>query len=359
MASASEWSVASWLVSEGRPDGPGQPLNTPLVPASTFINGGDFGYARDDGTPTWVALEQLMGRLEGGTALAFASGMAAVAAVFELLPVGAHIVWPDDCYQGVAGVVTAGERQGRWTSRRIPVADTVQWVDAAASADLIWIESPSNPLLSIADLPAIASASRRTGSILAVDNTLATPLNQRPLAVGADISMTSATKFIGGHSDLLCGITVCGDDELATRIAEVRLLHGATPGNLEAYLAVRGLRTLALRMERAQANAVDLAARLVDHPAVGSVRYPGMPAHPQHELAARLLDGFGTIVSFDVNGGARAADSFLSQVRLIVHATSFGSVESTIERRSAIPGQEHLPAGLVRMNVGIEDVEDL
>ncbi len=359
MPSDSEWSRESRLVAGARPQEAGQPLNTPIVPASNFLAGGEFGYARDHGTPSWVALERLMADLEGGHALSFGSGMAAVAAVFDQLSVGAHIVWPEDCYQGVAGIIAAGETNGRWTSHRVATADTEAWIHAAGTADLIWLESPSNPLLRIADLEAIGDADRSADSIMAVDNTLATPLNQRPLELGADISVTSATKYIGGHSDLLCGVTVTADRALHERISRSRLLNGATPGNLEAFLACRGARTLALRLGAGQHNAGVLAERLHTHGSVELVRYPGLVSHPQHELARRQLQGMGTIISFDVVGGAAAAERLLGHLRLIAHATSFGAVESTIERRASIPGQEHLPEGLLRLSVGIEKVDDL
>jgi cystathionine gamma-synthase len=347
------------LVGGARPEFPGDPLNTPLVAASTFVEGGEFSYARGDGTPTWVALETIMGNLEGGQALAFGSGMAAIAAIFDQLPVGSHIIWPDDCYQGVAGVVETGESLGRWSSERIAVDDTPRWIERAADADLIWLESPSNPLLAIADITTIGGAPRQPGSILAVDNTVATPLNQRPLERGADVSVTSATKYIGGHSDLLCGVTVCNKSDLQEGLFRARLLNGAVPGNLEAFLATRGSRTMALRLRAAEASAQILAERLQDHPNVELVRYPGLPSHPQHGLAGEQLDGFGTIVTFDVAGGVEPAEQMLKRLRLLTNATSFGAVESTIERRASIPGQEHLPPGLVRMSVGIENVEDL
>ncbi len=356
----SEWSMDSWLVSGGRPEAPGSPINAPIVPASNYIyGGGDFSYARDEGTPTWVALEDLMAKLEGGAALAFGSGMAAIAAVFDQLDVGAHIIWPDDCYQGVAGIIDTGAAQGRWTSERISLSDTTSWVEKAKSADLIWLESPSNPLLEIADLAAICSAERKPGSIIAVDNTVATPLNQRPLDHGADVSVTSATKYVGGHSDLLCGITVCNNAELQDGLFRARLLNGATPGNLEAYLATRGARTMSLRLRAAEASSLVLAQRLESHSNVEIVRYPGLPSHPQHQLASEQLGGFGTIITFDVAGGLEPGEQFLKRLQLLTNATSFGAVESTIERRAAIHGQEHLPAGLMRMSVGIESVEDL
>jgi cystathionine gamma-synthase len=304
-------------------------------------------------------LEEIVGGLEGGSAIAFASGMAGIAAVFEQLPAGAKVALPDDCYQGVAGLANAGQRRGRWSVRRIVVADTAAWIQACADSDLIWLESPSNPLLVVAELEEICAAPRKQGAILGVDNTFATPLNQRPLALGADVSVQSVTKFIGGHSDLLGGVVTVRDAALLTMLRQARELAGATPGALETFLAVRGARTLAVRLDRAQRNAMTLAERLFDHPHVMITRYPGLASHPTHEAARRQLKGFGTIISFDIRGGAEAADAACARLRLIQHATSLGAVESTIERRASVPGQEHLPPSLLRLSVGIEAVEDL
>jgi cystathionine gamma-synthase len=352
-------STASWLVSAGRPEEAGAPLNVPLVPASNFLLGGDREYSRDGGTPTWEALEDIVGELEGGRALAFASGMAAAAAVFDQLEAGARIALPDDCYQGVVQLARVGAEKGRYRVERIATEDTAAWLDAAGRMDLLWLESPSNPLLKVADLEAICAAPRKPGGLLAVDNTFATPLNQKPLHRGADVSMHSATKFIGGHSDLLAGILVSSNQSLVEGLHRSRTLGGATPGTLEAWLAVRGLRTLALRFEKAQQNAQSLAEWLENQPQVENVRYPGLKRHPQHELAASQLAGFGTMISFDVAGGAAAADAVCRAVRLIRHASSLGAVESTMERRASNVGQEHLPSALLRLSVGIESCEDL
>jgi len=350
---------ASWLVTAGRSSAPGAPLNVPLVPASNFIIGSGREYARDDGTPTWEALEDVVGGLECGRAVAFASGMAAIAAVFDQLPAGSAVVLPDDCYQGVAGLVAAGAQRGRWTVQRVALHDTTGWIDACRTADLVWLESPSNPLLGVADLEAICAAPRKPGAVVAVDNTFATPLNQRPLAFGATVSLQSATKFIGGHSDLLAGVATTKDEAVWHALRQSRELAGATPGTLECFLAVRGARTMALRLQRAQASAAELAQRLQAHAAVELVRYPGLASHPTHATARRVLGGWGTLISFDVRGGADVADAVCREVGLIRHATSLGAVESTMERRAAIPGQQHLPAALLRLSVGIEEVEDL
>ncbi|MGI9646333.1 MAG: trans-sulfuration enzyme family protein [Ilumatobacteraceae bacterium] len=355
-------STTSWLVAGGRPVEPGNPLNAPIVPASNFLlddGGAGTSYARGDSTATWAALEVLLGGLESATALSFASGMAAISSVFDLLPAGVHVAVPADCYQGVAGVVDEGVAAGRWTAERVATDDTDSWVAAAAAADLMWVESPSNPLLLVADLVGIGAATRKPGGLLAVDNTFATALNQQPLDLGADIAVQSTTKFIGGHSDLLGGVATTRNPELAARLDRNRTLRGATPGALEAFLALRGARTMALRLERSQQSAGVLAERLSGHPAVEHVRYPGLPGDPGHALASEQLGGFGSIVSFVVAGGGAAADAACSNVRLICHATSLGGVESTMERRAAVAGQEHLPPGLVRLSVGIEAVDDL
>lgn len=352
-------SVESWLVSAGRDRRPGSPLNVPPIPASNFVLGDRRAYSRDDGTAGWEALEAIVGGLEGGSAVAFASGMAGIAAVFEQLPAGSVVALPDDCYQGVAGLAQAGQQRGRWTVHRVSVADTARWIDLCGEADLIWLESPSNPLLTVGDLDTICAAPRKPGAILGVDNTFATPINQRPLGLGADVAVQSVTKFIGGHSDLLGGVVTVRDGNVLAALRQSRELTGATPGTLEAFLAVRGARTLALRLERAQHNAMILAERLERHPNVKLTRYPGLASHPTHEAARRQLKGFGTIISFDVRGDAAAADAVCAGLQLIQHATSLGAVESTMERRASIPGQEHLPPTLLRLSVGIEAVEDL
>lgn len=351
--------LESWLVSAGRASEPGAPLNVPLIPASNFIIGRGREYSRDDGTPTWEALEEIVGGLESGKAVAFASGMAAIAAVFDQLPAGAVVVLPDDCYQGVAGLAAAGAERQRWSVQRIAVDETAGWIRACAVADLIWLESPSNPLLTVADLEAICAAPRKPGAIVAVDNTFATPFNQQPLDFGATVSLQSATKFIGGHSDLLAGVATTKDDAFWHALRKSRELTGATPGALEAFLAVRGARTLALRLARAQQTAMLIAEQLERHPLISLVRYPGLPSHPTHATARRVLKGFGTIISFDLRGEAAFADAVCRNVRLIRHATSLGAVESTMERRAAIPGQGHLPPTLLRLSVGIENADDL
>ena len=341
----------------------GQPLNVPIVPASNFraAPSGPVGreYARDDGTPGWEAFEQLIGDLEGGPAVCFASGMAAIAAVLELLPAGAHVVAPRDSYTGLRALLEDGAAAGgRWRVRTVDMTRDDDVAAAVRDADLVWLETPSNPQLDIVDIAEVAAAAAAAGALVAVDNTFATPLLQAPLQLGADFVVHSATKFIGGHSDLLLGAVVCRRPEDHARLVRRREVAGATPGALECFLALRGARTLALRLRHAQDSAGELARRLAAHPAVGRVRYPGLPEHPNHASAARQMRGFGAVLSFEV-ADADTADAVCAHVQVIAHATSVGGVESTIERRAKLPGQDHVPAGLVRLSVGCEHVEDV
>ncbi len=315
-------------------------------------------YSRDHGTPSWEALEDIVGQLEGGQAVAFSSGMAAIAAVLDLLPTGARVVAPTDCYLGVGALLADGAEQGRWQVNRVDISVTSEAAAAAEQAELVWLESPTNPLLDIADLPALIAAGHRGGALVAVDNTFATPLSQRPLALGADFAMHSGTKYLGGHSDLLLGITVTPSSDLAARLVRRRELACATPGALEAFLAVRGLRTLALRLRQAERNAADLAHRLHEHPAVTRVRYPGLRSDPGHARAAAQMTGFGAVIAFEL-ADAAAADALCDSVQVIRAATSLGGVESSIERRAKLAGQEHVPPGLLRFSVGCEHVDDL
>ena len=352
------------LITAGRPaDEPGQPLNVPIVLASNFRAGhqGQITareYSRGDATPGWEALEEVIGELEGGEAVAFGSGMAAASAVFDLLPAGARVVAPADCYAGVHALLEDGRQQGRWQVELVDITDTAAAAAAARRVDLVWLESPTNPLLGIADLPAVCAAAREGGALVAVDNTFATPLLQQPIALGAHIAMHSATKFLGGHSDLLLGIAVAGSPQLGERLRRRREVAGAVPGALETFLVLRGLRTLALRLDQGQRSAAELARRLAGHPAITRVRYPGLPDDPGHARAAAQMTGFGAVLGFEVQTAA-AANTVCDTVRVIRSATSLGGVESTIERRAKLSGQEHLPAGYVRLSVGCEHVEDL
>jgi len=337
-------SPATIAVTAGRPPHqPDNPLNVPITMASTYVAGGDLEYGRY-GNPTWAAFEEALGALEGGRALSFASGMAAVSTVLDLVGHGATVVAPRHAYTGSIMALGDLESRGRLRGVLVDVSDTEAVVAACDDAALVWLESPTNPALEIADLEPIIKAAHAAEAYVVVDNTFATPLLQRPLDLGADLVVHSATKYLAGHSDVQMGAIVTGDDELYAVLKGRRDLVGAVPGPFEAWLALRGLRTLHLRVERAQANATELARRLAEHPAVGEVRYPG----------------FGGIVAIVLAQGAIAADLLTHKTKLWVHATSLGGVESTFERRRRWKTEPvTIPDALVRMSVGIEDVEDL
>ncbi|MCU1396437.1 MAG: Cys/Met metabolism pyridoxal-phosphate-dependent protein [Ilumatobacteraceae bacterium] len=308
--------------------------------ASNFRGSGE--YARTEGTVGWAALEEAIGALEGGRALSFASGMAAASAIVHALSPKV-VVLPTVSYMGVRSFLGGHQAAGHLELRPVDITDTAAVAAAAAGADLVWIETPTNPTMETADLTGITAAARAAGARTVVDSTFATPLRQRPLEHGADIVLHSGTKFIGGHSDLLIGLCVTGDDAVFDRLVHARIYQGATPGALEAFLALRGLRTLPVRLAAMEHNAGILVERLRSHPAVVGVNYPGQ----------------GAMVAFVVDGGAAAADAVCAGVELIVPATSLGGVESTIERRQKYAGDAHVQPGLLRFSVGIEDVEDI
>lgn len=347
-------------VTAGRPaHAPDAPLNPPLVLTSTYVAGGEVEYGRY-GSPVWSAFEEVLGELEGGRALTFASGLAAVTAVLDGVPDGSVVVAPRHAYLGTLGELAEAEERGRLTVRTVDIADTDAVRQACGGATLLWVESPTNPALEVADVPALCAAAHEYGATVCVDNTFATPLLQRPLEAGADLVLHSATKYLAGHSDVQLGAVVTRDDNAYERLAGHRAHKGAMAGPFEVWLALRGLRTLHLRMERAQANAAALAERLANHPAIDRVRYPGLPGDPGHARAAAQMQGFGAIVCAGVQGGAAPADALCANVRLWVNATSLGGVESTLERRRRWSGEPaSIPEGLVRLSVGVEDVEDL
>jgi cystathionine gamma-synthase len=327
----------------GRPPAiPEGPLNVPITPASALHAGGAHGYARD-GHPPWEALEEVIGALEGGHALAFSSGMAAATAAIGLFPAQPTVVGPEVAYMDVRRSLLRLQEQGRATVRLVDVTDSEAVIAACEGADVLWLESPTNPLLGLADLPRLCALARERSILCVVDNTLATPLSQRPLGLGADVVVHSATKAMGGHSDLLLGATVVRDRRHQEALVEAREIGGATPGALETYLCLRGLRTLPLRHERSQANAAVLAQRLSEHPEVHEVRYPG----------------FGFMLTFRVRGGAARADALVDAVRVLTHATSLGGVETTLERRARYPAEHGIPEDLLRVSVGCEHAEDL
>lgn len=358
---ASARSFHTLAVSVGRDPGPGAMLNPPIALGSNFRlteeSAYEPNYARADGTVTWHAFEEALGVLEGGRAVAFSSGMGAISAVLELLPTGSVVVAPRFSYSGLRQQLAERVERGRVEVRWVDTVDTEATVAALDGAALLWLETPANPTMDVCDLPALVGAARGREVATAVDNTFATPVLQRPLALGADLVVHSVTKLVGGHSDLLMGAVVTGDERLAA-VVGARTLYGAVPGALEAFLALRGLRTLPLRVERAQASALVLAERLQQHPAVHRVRYPGLLGDPGHARAQAQMDGPGTMLSFDLADGA-AADRVCHATHLIAHATSLGGVETTMERRHKYPSEAAVPPGLVRLSVGIEDADDL
>jgi len=348
------------VIKSGRPaavaDGP---LNVPITPASALQAGGTIGYARDGHAP-WMALEDVIGALEGGRALTFSSGMAAATAAIGLFCPGAVVVAPDVAYMDVRRSLSRLQEAGRAEVRFVDITDTDAVIAAGDGADVLWVESPTNPLLGIADLPSLCAAARERGMLCVVDNTFATPLLQRPLELGADVVVHSATKAMGGHSDLLLGAVVVADEAHLAALHEQRELGGATPGALEAYLCLRGLRTLPLRLERAQHNAGVLAERLGDHGDVIEVRYPGLPSHPQYRRSRDTLAGAGFMLTFRVRGGRARADALVDALRVLTHATSLGGVETSLERRARYPAEQGIvPEDLLRVSVGCEHVEDL
>ena len=339
---------ASILVSAGRqPRVPGAGLNAPLELTSTYVADGPVDYARGS-NPTWSAFEEALGALEGGSALVFSSGMAAIAAALSVGPEGAVIVAPTHAYSGTSLILESLEKAGRAILRRVDISDTQAVVSALEGADILWAESPTNPMLEIADLPRLFQAAHRVGAVALCDNTFATPLVQQPLSMGADIVVHSVTKYLSGHADVILGATVTADTERGRRFHETlnryRLIQGAIAGPMETWLALRGMRTMHLRVERSSANAAELARRLQGHAAVQRVRYPG----------------FGSIIAIEIHGGVKEAEAVAATVSLWTHATSLGGVESLIERRRRHPAEaSSVPESLLRLSVGVEDVEDL
>ncbi|MBD5787817.1 aminotransferase class I/II-fold pyridoxal phosphate-dependent enzyme [Cellulosimicrobium terreum] len=360
-------SPATVAVAAGRPARTqGAPVNPPVVLSSTYVSQGvqqpgEMLYGRID-METWHPFEEALAALEGADrpAVAFSSGMAAIAAIFSFVPAGGTVVVPRHAYQVTLGFADDLAQRAGVTVLRVDIADTDQVVAALEGASLLLVESPTNPMLEVADLPAVLAAARERGVLTAVDNTFATPLGQQPLTFGADLVVHSVTKYLAGHSDVVLGAVVAATDDLARRVQAYRTLHGAIPGPFEVWLALRGLRTLALRVERSQASAAELARRLADHPDVLEVRHPSLPDDPGHERAARLMNGFGSILGVRPHGGPEAADAVVAAVRLWVPATSLGGVESSLERRRRFATESvTVPQDLLRVSVGIEDVEDL
>ncbi|MBT8217908.1 MAG: cystathionine gamma-synthase [Acidimicrobiia bacterium] len=346
---------------------------TPIYATSTYAQEapgvGEYEYSRTD-NPTRTALQAALAALEGagpdGGAVATASGMAATALVGYLLKPGDHIVVPNDAYGGTYRFFARvlGEQGVDWS-----VVDQTDLaaVEAAIgpATRLVWTETPTNPLLRVVDIGAIAEIAHAAGARLVVDNTFATSYLQRPLDLGADVSLYSTTKYIGGHSDVIGGALVTADGELLERFRFLQNAAGPVPGPFDVYLTLRGLKTLAVRMDRHCANAEQVARYLSEHPAVSEVIYPGLESHPQHELAASQMSGFGGMVSFRVRSGPDVAEKVVAATELFFLAESLGGIESLVEipalmTHMSVAGTDlEVPADLVRLSVGIEHVDDL
>ncbi len=346
----------------------------PIYQVSTYkqdgVGGlrGGYEYSRT-ANPTRNALEECLAALEGGArGLAFASGMAAEDCLLRAVCApGDRVLIPDDAYGGTYRLFA--KVLDRWGVRHSPV----RFADAAAVKDaleeeparVVWVETPTNPLLAIADIAAVAARAREAGALLVVDNTFASPYLQRPLALGADVVVHSTTKYLGGHSDVVGGALVAADPGLGERLAFHQNAIGAVAGPFDAWLTLRGTRTLAVRMDRHCSNAARIAAALAAHPAVAQVLYPGLPSHPGHEVAAKQMRGYGGMVSLRLRGGEDAAIRMCGRTRLFTLAESLGGVESLIEHpgrmthASAAGSPLEVPPDLVRLSVGIETCDDL
>lgn len=356
-----------------RPDPATGAVNAPIYASSTFAQDGVGGlrggyeYART-GNPTRAALEAALAAVEqGGFGRAFSSGMAATdCALRAVLRPGDHLIIPDDAYGGTFRLIDKVFTE--WGVAYTPVAlADLDAVRAALTGNtrLIWVETPTNPLLSISDIEGIAAIGRESGAKVLVDNTFASPALQQPLTLGADIVLHSTTKYIGGHSDVVGGALVTDDEELDAAFAFLQNGAGAVPGPFDAYLTLRGLKTLVLRMQRHSENAAAVAEFLAGHPAVDTVLYPGLPAHPGHDVAGRQMRGFGGMVSVRMRGGRAAAEKLCAATEIFILAESLGGVESLIEHPGAMThastagSQLEVPDDLVRLSVGIEDIDDL
>ena len=351
-------------------------VSVPIYATSTFVQASPgvhqgYDYARS-GNPTRDAFERGVASVEGGTAgFAFGSGLAAIATVLDSLPAGSHVIASDDLYGGSWRLFERVRRTSAGLD--FSFVDLTDLSAVAASirpqTRLLWIETPTNPTLKLADLGALAKLARRHRILSAADNTFASPIVQRPLEHGIDLVMHSATKYLGGHSDLIAGVLVVGDNAaLAERLRFLQNAVGSILGPFDSFLALRGLKTLAVRMERHCENALELARFLDRHPRVRRVIYPGLKSHPQHDLACRQMEGFGGIVSVEVQGGLRAARAVLERCEIFALAESLGGVESLIEHPAIMTHASLPPArrralgisdSLIRLSVGIEAVKDL
>lgn len=357
-----------------QPDPTTGAIMTPVYLTSTYVQAEPgvhkgYEYSRT-GNPTRRALEDCLAALEGGAhGLAFASGCAAASTVMHTLSAGDHVICGDDVYGGTFRLFDAVWARAGLTFDFIDLTDP-STIDRAVrpTTKMVWLETPTNPMLKLADIAAVAERCRAHGLTLAVDNTFSTPVNQRPLALGADLVVHSTTKYLNGHSDVVGGAIITSDDALHERLAYLQNAVGAVPGPLDCFLVLRGLKTLHVRMARHNENAARIARSLVAHPAVERVIYPGLESHPQHALAARQMHGFGGMISVVLGGGLAAARQVLSRTKLFACAESLGGVESLIEHpaimtHASVPPENRallgISDGLIRLSCGIEDVEDL
>jgi cystathionine gamma-synthase len=356
-----------------RPDPATGAVNAPIYASSTFAQDGvgglrgGFEYART-GNPTRAALETSLAAVEEGAfGRAFSSGMAATdCALRAMLRPGDHVVIPDDAYGGTFRLIDKVFTQWNvdYTPAALPDVDAVR-AAITPRTRLVWVETPTNPVLSIADIAAIAELGRQSSAKVLVDNTFASPALQQPLTLGADVVLHSTTKYIGGHSDVVGGALVTNDEELDQAFGFLQNGAGAVPGPFDAYLTMRGLKTLVLRMQRHSENALAVAEFLAAQPSVSTVFYPGLATHPGHEVAARQMRGFGGMVSVRMAGGLEAAERLCANTCVFILAESLGGVESLIEHPSAMThastagSQLEVPDDLVRLSVGIEDIADL
>lgn len=332
-------------VSSGRPESePGAGVNIPISLNSTFVASGPVSYGRF-GNETWSQLESAISQLEDATStLVFASGMSAITAAFSILPHGAVVVASHEGYSGTMSLLKRHHADGRLDVRFVDITDTKEVLAQLQGAAFLWVESPTNPGLGVAEVSVITGEAKKRNMGVGFDNTFATPLTQKPLTFGADIVMNSVTKYLAGHSDVLIGSLSVKDPALHARLLDARTSFGAIAGPFEVWLALRGLRTFPLRFTRAQENAAALAKKLDGHSAVTKVRYPG----------------FGAVISFEIAGDAELAEKVCNASKLITNATSLGGIESTWERRRRWPLEsQSIPENLIRFSVGCEHVEDL
>jgi len=347
----------------------------PIYATSTYVQESPgvhkgYEYSRTQ-NPTRMAYERCVADLESGShGFAFASGMAATGTILELVDSGSHILAMDDLYGGTRRLFSGVRERSAGVEFSYADLSDLDAAEAALRDDtaMVWIESPTNPLLKLVDLEAIAALAKKAGALVVVDNTFATPYLQRPLELGADIVMHSATKFINGHSDMVGGIVAVNDDDLAERLAYLQNSIGSVAGPFDSFLALRGVKTLDVRMERHCASSLRIAEWLEQDDRVESVLYPGLPSHPQHELAKKQMPGFGGIVTFFIKGDLNNARSFLEKCRVFSLAESLGGVESLVDHpaimtHASVPVEERAKLGisdtLIRLSVGIEAVDDL